>query len=175
MVDYRGIVALAVKLLGLWLIVHGVTTFAQVFPRLVGSALSTDLILMFSAWVLVPVLFGSLLWLFPRRLANTIVHPGLPPDGVDPDWAVKLEQVGMSLLGVFLLFQALSGLASHVTLYRADIEIDLYAPRDLYPAVVGRLVQVAVALLLVLRSHGIVNALARLRGAGTRRSPAGPP
>jgi hypothetical protein len=174
MIDYRSIVTLALKLLGLWLIVQGVTTFAQVLPTLVRSSFPIDLVLTYSTWVLVPVLFGGFLWLFPAKLANTIVHPGVSPDGVDPDWAVKLERVGMSLLGVFLLFQALSGLASHLTLYRAEHWIDMYAPRDLYPGVAARIVQAAFALVLVLRSEGIVDALARLRAAGARRQPAGP-
>jgi hypothetical protein len=139
------------------------------------STLPSDLRVTYAVGVLVPFVFGGVLWLFPARLANTMVHPGVAPGDSGPEWAVRLERIGMSLLGVYLLFQALSGLASHVTLYRAVRGVELDAARDFYPALIGRLVQAAFALLLVLRSDGIVNALARLRVAGTRRRPAGAP
>jgi hypothetical protein len=76
----------------------------------------------------------------------------------------------MSLLGVFLLFQSLSGLASHVVLFRVQSAFELDAARVFYPALVARIVQAAVALVLVLGSQGIVNALAGLRKAGTPRT-----
>ena len=123
-------------------------------------------------YTLVPLLFGTFLWRFPAGVANTIVHPGLPPA---TEWAVTLERIGMSLLGVFLLFQSLSGLASHVTIYRALRAVEHNAARDFYPVLVARIVQAAFALVLVLGSEGIVNALARLRKAGSRRTPPGPP
>jgi hypothetical protein len=174
MVDYRSIVTLAVKLLGLWMIVQGVMALAQVLPTLVRSPLVTELRLTYAIGMLVPFALGGLLWLFPARLANTIVHPGVPPDGAGPDWAVTLERVGMSLLGIFLLFQALSHLANHVVLYRAQRAVDPQAVHLFYPVFAATTVQVAFALLLVLRSEGIVNGLARLRAAGARRLPAGP-
>ncbi len=173
MVDYRGIVTLALKLLGLWLVVGGVGDAARLLPSLYTSPVPMDMTFLIDP--LLPLLFGSFLWLFPARVANTIVHPGLPPNGADPEWAVMLERIGMSLLGVFLLFQSLSGLASHVTVYRALSAFEPKAARDFYPALVARIVQAAVALVLVLGSEGIVNALARLRKAGTRRTPPGPP
>ena len=173
MVDYRSIVTLALKLLGLWLIVDGVANAARLLPALFTSPVPMDATYLMDP--LLSLLFGGFLWLVPARVANTIVHPGLPPNGADPEWAVMLERIGMSLLGVFLLFQSLSGLASHVTIYRALRAVELNAARDFYPALVARIVQAAFALVLVLGSEGIVNALARLRKAGTRRTPPGPP
>jgi hypothetical protein len=170
MVDYRGIVTLALKLLGLWLIVDGVADAVRLLPSVFSSSVPMDPL--YSIYPLVPLLFGSFLWLFPARVANTIVHPGLPQA---TEWAVTLERIGMSLLGVFLLFQSLSGLASHVMFFRAQSALELDAARVFYPALVARIVQAAVALVLVLGSEGIVNALAKLREAGTRRTPPGPP
>jgi hypothetical protein len=175
MIDYRSIVTLALKLLGLWLIVQGATTFAQILPTLVRSSLPTDERLSYAAWVLAPFVFGGFLWLFPARLANTIVHPEVPASGGGPEWAVRLEQIGMSLLGLYLLYHALSGLAYHVTIYRAQRAVDAYALHMFYPTFAARIVEAVVALVLVLRSEGIVGALARLRAAGVRRTPAGSP
>jgi hypothetical protein len=174
MVDYRSIVALAVKLLGLWLMIDGAADVVRTLPALFSSSETRDRTLLYSIYMLVPLLFGTFLWLFPARVANTIVHPG-PPDGASPGWAVTLERIGMSLLGIFLFFQALSYLANHVVLYRAQRAVDPQAVHHFYPALAAATVQLAFALLLVLRSEGIVDGLARLRAAGARRLPAGPP
>jgi hypothetical protein len=89
MVDYRGIVTLALTLLGLWLIVDGVADAARILPAFFSSSVPMDP--SYSIYPLVPLLFGSFLWLFPARVANTIVHPGLPPA---TEWAVTLERIG---------------------------------------------------------------------------------
>lgn len=58
-----------------------------------------------------PILIGVLLWLFPSPLADRVVDVPLDPASRD-EWLLGLERIGIRLLGLCLLYFAVSSLVS---------------------------------------------------------------
>jgi hypothetical protein len=168
MIDYNSGVRLVLKLCGVGLMVLGAVNLATYLPML--FLVSTDdqpgMYLSYVFTLLAPFLFGVLLWLFPAPIANSVVRVDAAAAKPKTGWADELERVGVSLLGLFLLYHALSDLVYHLLIQRAKVTAPgaVRAPDDFVPLVVATVVELALALFLLLRSKGIVNLLRKARG-----------
>lgn len=167
--DYNSAVRLALKLFGVVLIVYGAVTLASYLPSLISLRDGDTYVqvLPYAVPMLAPFIFGSLLWLFPATIANTIVPlPSSQKTPAKTDWAADLERVGVSLLGLYLFYQAVSDILYHIIAYRAKAAAlgGTRGPDDFPALVATTIVEFVLALFLMLRSKGIVNLLRKARG-----------
>ena len=170
-VDARSLVRLALKLVGLGLVVYALVMIASLAPMTIlgsfGNDLPSDWLIFTSAPVMVLV-FGVFLWLFPSPVANTLFRAAEGKQDETPDWARKLETVGVGLLGLWLLFRGISDLVYHLMTLRARGQATFidqgYSDFPAYFA--ATLVELVVALFLLFGARGIVRVLRQVRYGG---------
>ena len=170
-IDFRTIVRLVLKLSGLVMVIWGLVTvisFVPVLFPLSEVSMGRDaLYVVFSP--LVMVAFGLFLWLFPAPVTNTVFRKGTKDSAAEPRWAAELQVVGVSLLGLWLLYRAISDLVYHLMVYRArtqstDFYTDGYTE---FPAfMVATLVEFVVAVFFLFGARGIVRVLRQVRYGG---------
>jgi hypothetical protein len=164
--DYSSIVRLAVKLFGMALVAYGAITLSSYLPSVFAERNWREKeSIVWVAYFLplaVPILFGLLLWFFPATVANTVIRSKLPAKTGKNDFARDLEQIGVSLLGLFLLYQALSDIIYHVT-FRALIG-RVRVPDDFLALMAATTVEFVLALIFVFKARGVVNLMQRMRG-----------
>ena len=171
MIDLRSIVRLVLKLSGLVMVIWGLVTVISfvpvVFPLSEVSMGRDALYVLFSP--LVMVAFGLFLWLFPAPVTNTVFRKDSKDSAAEPRWAAELQVVGVSLLGLWLLYRAISDLVYHLMVYRTrtqstDFYTDGYTE---FPAfMVATLVEFVVAAFLLFGARGIVHVLRKVRYGG---------
>ena len=171
MIDLRSIVRLVLKLSGLVMVIWGLVTVISfvpvVFPLSEVSMGRDALYVLFSP--LVMVAFGLFLWLFPAPVTNTVFRKDSKDSAAEPRWAAELQVVGVSLLGLWLLYRAISDLVYHLMVYRTrtqstDFYTDGYTE---FPAfMVATLVEFVVAVFLLFGARGIVRVLRQVRYGG---------
>jgi hypothetical protein len=117
--------------------------------------------------LIAPFLFGTILWFFPATVTNTVVQIDVSVKESKIGWAQELERVGVSLLGLYLFYDAVADIAYHVLNHRAKTAMlgNVRAPDD-FPALVSAVtIEFVLALLFMLQSKGIVNLLRKARGS----------
>lgn len=166
--DYNSAVRLVLKLFGVVLIVYGAVTLASYLPSLLplrdGDSYSQ--ILPYAVPMLAPFIFGSLLWLFPATIANTVVPLEPSNKALRGEWAEQLERIGVSLLGLYLFYSAVSDILYHVIAYRAKAAAlgSTRGPDDFAALITATIIEFLLALVLMLRSKGIATLLRKARG-----------
>jgi len=144
---------------------------AQYAPYLIGDSSSykpIDVIAIFVGYVFFPFLFGIIFIRFGGLIARKL----LPSDENAESNCDDLERSGITVLGVFLLYRALSDSALHFgTIYQANQllknsmappDITLVNP-DQYGAILATAIEFAFSLWLVFGSKGLVNLLRAFR------------
>jgi hypothetical protein len=174
MMDYRDISILLVKIAGIWLIAYAVT-------RVPGAASFFDSSYGLPWWeqgiaILLPVAFPALIglvfFLFPATLTNKIMR-GERLSEASPAVLFDIERIALSVLGVYLLFHALSG-AVFISAYFIRVEqltktgmlvgqSHLLGP-DKYGEIVSVVVEIAVSLWLIFGAKGLVSVFRKFRG-----------
>ena len=128
---------------------------------------STLPVFLFGGAIVLSLLSVALLfWLFPIRIAKFIVPKGIEGEFNLSFTAEQLEVLLLSLLGVWILIDAVPQLAQ-LAVWMTRVKIGGEDPTSGFEGLVLRLIQIAIGVLLLLRSVGIrkvVNAL-RTRGA----------
>ena len=156
---------IAIRLGGLALIVYAVINVAQYAPYLVGDNASYkpyDVVAIYLGYVFLPVIFGFVFVRFGGLIAGKLI----PPNENAALESTDIETAGVTVLGVFLLYRALSDSALHIGIIyqanqlagmsRASSNVALVTP-DQYGAIVATAVEFAFSLLLVFRAKGLVN------------------
>src|SRR4051812_24485584 len=115
--DTRSIAAVLLKVTGLVLIVFSVSQLPGYFPLTSSTyRFSIAEVLSTTAIALGPLtLIGLLLWLFPGTLTNRIVSSAPSDLGVAD--VRPIEQVALTILGIYLLAHAIIGGARDVILF----------------------------------------------------------
>jgi len=170
-VDARGLVRLALKLVGLGLVIYALVMLATYAPMTVLGIFAEDMApnwLMMTSPPLMILLFGVFLWLFPSPVTNTLFRAAEGRQDKTPDWAAKLEVIGVALLGLWLLFRALSDLVYHLVTLRARAQAVSYGMEysEFGAYFVATLVELAFALFLLFGARGIVRLLHQVRYGG---------
>lgn len=180
-IDYRSIVRLILKLTGIALMVYGVVHLASSAPFFL-SFISNSETPYQSTMMLIPpliiIIFGLILWLFPAPVTNTLLQKGTAEDDANQTWPAKLERIGISLLGLWLLYRAISDLVYHLMVYRAQHNSPLFpSGYSEFPAyMTATLVELVFALFLIFGARGISRLLHQLRygGLGIEKEPPDP-
>ena len=169
MIDYHTIVRLALKIFGIVLIVNSVVSFISYLPLLFSIQSLGKFGDLFRDFIhlVIPLGFGVLLWRYSAPVANTVVQIDPSIGEINIDWAQELERIGISLLGFFLLYHAVTDLANHVLEFGTNLAmsgiIASWGLRDFLVFVTITTIKIGLALFFMLRSKGIVNLLRRTR------------
>jgi hypothetical protein len=168
MIDYKSVVRLVLKLFGLGLIIYAVSSLATFLPPLLAQRSEIGLLVSYFIPMAVPILLGAFLWFFPSRVANTIVRSDPASKSMEAGWAPELESIGVALLGLFLLYRAVSDLVYYVMEHQAKAAMlgNVRALDDFNALMTATIVEFVFALILMLRAEGIVSLLRKARGAG---------
>ncbi len=164
MTDYSNMVRIILKLLGVGLVVYSAVTLSTYIPAIVDSStpVTWSLVLAHAAPTIITCLFGIFLWLFPAKVADTIVLPNVDIKNVDGEWDAKVERIGVTILGIFLLYRALSDVAFNVTGYVTNAPT-IRNQVDFQASLAATTLEFILALFLVLGASGITNTLRKLR------------
>lgn len=168
--NYKDLTALLIKIGGLIIVVSMISFLPSYVSAGIG-ALETSWFAFFAVAILpllFPLLAGILMLVFPGTIGNRII-PAEKLSELPTTYLPQLERLAMTLLGVYLLFRAISDLVlnlSKLFWVRHLMSIgELSAPSYLLPDTVGYLaatvVEGAIAIWLTIGSSGI---LVRKRG-----------
>lgn len=162
----------AVKIGGLALLIYSAIQATANFPLFLYEAKNTELgisVASILAIFVVPIIFGLLLWLFPARIANTIIKKDLATNTQDK-FLVGIEKVAIRILGLYLFYHGITDLIAHYASYHQAAEIFgkniNFSGKERYTIgfiVTG--VKIFLALLLILGAAGITNMLRKARNA----------
>lgn len=169
--DYRSLTTLLVKITGAWLIVYVVMSFNAVLPYMTNDL---DLpwweyLLLVLLSVIVPLLIGLMILLYPTSITNRIISEEKDIES-QSGALLGLEQVAVSVLGVYLFLQALSDIAFHITyiVYAEQLgEIGMFSGTvmtvDRVAGIVTTGFELLLAIWLIVGSKGIVKLISRIR------------
>lgn len=168
--DYRQLSNLLIKIAGIVIIVFAVTAI----PGHINSFLyqGQETLAKFALWVIlpliVPLIVGLLMWSFPRTITNRIFEKDLEASGSNRV-AEEIERIAVTILGLILLFFALSDLTfNFVYVYFTNKEnmgvITSFriSPED-WGHIIGTIVEIVFALIILLKAKGVVHFIRRLR------------
>jgi len=171
MIDYHSIVRLMVKLFGAGLVVYGAVTLSAYLSSLFlqtqrWDETTTALVLSYIVPLVTPFLVGALLWFFPATIANTVIRVTPSAKEFKAEWHFEFERIGVSLLGLYLLYRGISDIIYQVMAHRSKVAIlgEIRAPDDYSALVTATIAELVIAILFVFQSRGIVGLLRKARG-----------
>lgn len=168
--DFRQISALLIKISGLVVIVFAVTGI----PGYINSFLyiGNDTLVNFIMWIVIPLVFplsiGLAMWFFPKSITNKIIKNN--NESIDANKiTAEIEQIAITVLGLILLFFALSDLTFNlVNIFLVNKEnygsfsLIKISAED-WGHLVGTLVELTFAIFLIVRTKGIIIIISKLR------------
>jgi len=164
--DTRSIAAVLLKVTGLLLIVFSVSQLPAYFP-LTGSTYGFSIaeVLSTTAIALGPLtLVGLLLWFFPGTLTNKIVSSAPSDPGVAD--VRPIEQVALTILGVYLGVHAIIGGARDVILFvvvnRQNGNLGA-VPASVIAHAGATVVEAVIGAILCIGARGVSRIIERLR------------
>ena len=174
MVKLHDGVKLVLKLSGVGFIVFGVVSLSTFLPFLSESLKNSDSrvsVVAYVAQMFVPLLFGVFLWLFPARITDTIVKPDSPAENTDA-LLTGLERIGITLMGLYLLYRGISDLTYQIINYynlKSLTPGAFISPRyDIVATFVATGIELVVALVFIFGAKGILRIIRRFRYAGEK-------
>ena len=119
------ILRMVVKLTGLAIFLSGLILATSYFPliyeAMMSESLDTSMAIYISS-ILSPVIIGLLLWFFPAPVANTVIKNDLEVTSKN-DFIHGIENIGIRILGIYLLYHGISDLVFNIMSYRQEIEL----------------------------------------------------
>jgi hypothetical protein len=160
----------AVKIGGLVLLIYSAIQATSYFPLFLDQAGNTGLgisVVSILSIMLVPIIFGLLLWLFPASIANTIIKKDLAVKSQDK-FLVGIEKIAIRILGFYLLYHGITDLVSQYVSYHQAAEMfgknTNFSGKERFTTgfiVIG--VKIVLSLLLILGATGITKILQKVR------------
>jgi hypothetical protein len=170
--DTKAISNLLLKIGGMLIIVLSISNihgYVYAYSRFAEKNFS----LFFSAVVIpniLPLLLGIFIFMKPGKITNKIIEDNQnKKENLANASLVKIEQVCLSTLGFYLLFQAVSSLVFHVAKFvqaKAGVSFQGPPPDNFLifsPAFIATIGECIFALWLILKTKGIVLVIKKLR------------
>ncbi len=168
--DIRELSKLLIKISGLVVIVFAVAGI----PGSINGYLyqGQDTPINFISWVLVPLVFplliGAVMWFFPGTINNKIIERNkeLP---ISADSLIQVEQIAVCILGLILMFFALSDMTFNLVYvvasnYEDSAKLNTFKVGAAnWGHILGTLVEIFFALFLLIKTKGIVLLLKKIR------------
>ena len=164
--DARGVTTILLKVVGLIIFSYAIFDIPSYFLSPYDGRAPTPLPQQFVQAVvalLLPIVFGLLLWFFPGTVANRIVSG---PKSADTFGAREFERVALTVLGAWLVtYGAVELLSSLLNIYFASRDHPgIPMPGRAYVGPLTALFKVAVGIVLVVGTPAIQRAIERVRG-----------
>ncbi|MHB8790780.1 MAG: hypothetical protein ACYDBT_12960 [Desulfobulbaceae bacterium] len=123
---------------------------------------------------ILPLLLGLFLFTRPGAISNRIVQDNLDNEALPSTTPLlQIEQICLSTLGFYLLFQSVSGLFFHTAAFiqaksNTNFPGDIPNSLILTPEFIATLAELFFSLWLILKVRGIVHFINQLRRAGSK-------
>lgn len=170
-IDTEQLVRLGVKLAGLAVLIYAALNIHYLLFGIYTYLGDKNLLkfLAITGYALIYIGIGLFLWMFPKSISNRVVSKTGGNQDDQASWSHRTEIIGMSLMGVFLLFNGISDLVYNYILMRHEKEQlgSVYEAGSYMPEMIATGVEIVFAVVLILTPRGIVKALRLLRSAGT--------
>jgi len=162
----------ALKIVGLALLTYAVIDGIVYFPMIMELLKNTEgeaLAIPYYGSIFVQIIIGLLLWLFPAPVASTIIRNDLTPASQD-QLLIGIEKIGIRLLGIYLLYEGVTGLVSNYISYNRAIEtfgehVEFNGKEGFKFKFVAMWVEMFLSILLILGASGITNTIRKIRYA----------
>ncbi|HAW51518.1 MAG TPA: hypothetical protein DCX54_04190 [Flavobacteriales bacterium] len=124
--------------------------------------------------ILLPVLIGVLMFTRPENITNKVVVGDCDngTNGISSETFLKFEQIALSVLGFYLLFQSISDLVFHTAAFvqaKANLSYDIPQSGNLLilnPEFIATIIEFIFAFWLIFKVEGIVAVVNKIRMAG---------
>jgi hypothetical protein len=158
----QDIVAVATRLFAVYIVVFLLRMIPQIVQiRLRGFDFAVIILV-----ALLMALLAVFLWLFPQTVARKLLPQHLDESPVSPWTLEAVFAVGASLVGVFILAQAVPNVVYWIALILAkqqDANTAGFSPQN-YAAMTSLVAEVALGVWLLFGGRGIANAILLMRG-----------
>ena len=170
--NYKDLTALLIKVGGLVIVVVMISLLPSYVSAGIG-ALETSWFAFFTVAILpllFPLLVGILMLVFPGKIGNRIIQ-GEKLSELPTTYLPQLERLAMTLLGVYLLFRAISDFVFHLSkllwvrhlINIGEIPALNYRLPDSVGYLIATVAEGAIAIWLVVGSSGILAFVRKLR------------
>lgn len=171
----KDLVAVIIKLGGMALVVLSAINLSEFLPYLFDASNQyalVDIVSILVSRLVIPAGLGLIFLNFGGLITNHLIA-GEQIDSGDNSYAQHLEQMGITILGVYLIFRTVSDAIAHAAYYYKLNEMvksgELHGltniiPPDRFAAIVATGAEMLIALWLVLGARGLVAFFNRLRG-----------
>lgn len=173
--DTKNFSNLLIKIAGIIIVIVSITNIPYYIPYYQTLSLQ-----IFFGTVIIPVLLPVLIGIFmftrPGIITNKVViDESENINKIGNDTLLKLEQIVLSALGFYLLFQATSDIVFHTTSFMQAKSSITYAQRATMsnsliftPDFIASIGELLFALWLILQTKGIVFFINKIRTAGNK-------
>jgi len=164
--DSHNLLRVTLKLTGLFLMISGGLETARSLPLIVYATEDGATSITGYSYLIaysLPVMIGAILWLAPGAVSNTIIQCG---KGSSETTVLthQIERIAIGVLGLFFLFQGLTGLVENLLEYQSykGIEIDaLPGNYSLNFSIIA--FEIFLSICLIVGSHGIQKFIHKIR------------
>lgn len=171
MLSREDVVAVMARIFAVFLVVWSLRTLAQIIQLLSADAMSAASLALAALVFVAPLLAALVLWVFPLSVATRllpVMKSARPPLTGNRE---ELEQVGLSLLGAWVLVYALVDAVYWAFLLQRTRHMglgwdDAIGP-ETFAGMVATGVELVLGVVLVLGARGIVGAFRRIRQTGS--------
>ncbi len=168
--DLRQISKLLIKISGMVVIVFAITGIPSYITGYIIQSANAPVNLV--TWVLVPLIFpliiGSVMWFFPGAINNIIIGHNSELS-LNNKTLNELERIAVTVLGLALMFFALSDMAFHITYVVASNYLDsaklttITISAENWGFILATLVEIVFALYLLIKANGLLLLLRKYR------------
>jgi hypothetical protein len=175
-IDFAVLVRLVLKLAGLVMVMFALVGIATALMAAL-AAIVADLdfpggaqtFYLLSASPVVLLVAGSILWLFPSPIANTVIADAPADADESPDWTLRLQTVLVLALGLYFFIDGIStfvydGVYQYVV--SSATQIPVTKDGQMIASIAGNVVRSGLGLFLILGRRGLLASLNRLRESG---------
>ena len=166
------ILRMVIKLVGLAVFISGViqasSSFPMIYSQMTHLGDNAPTASFFGAFAS-PIIIGLLLWFFPVPVANTIINE---ESNVAPrnDFLREIENIGIRILGLFLLYHGISDLVYNYLSYRQEAEmlrenINILGKGNTKAALVVTGVEIVISIFLILGANIISTMIRKIKFA----------
>ena len=166
------ILRVVVKLVGLAVFISGIIQASSSFPMVYDSIVDMNITspaVSFIGSFTTPIIIGLFLWFFPAPVANTIIKKDSEVLSQN-QFLLSLENIGIRILGLYLLFQGISDLVYNVIKYRQELEIisqniQIFGKGNTTAALIVTGIEILISIFLIFGANLITNTIRKVKHA----------
>jgi len=166
------ILRMVIKLVGLAVFISGVIQASSSLPMVYEQMKNMDVGAPAASFIgafASPIIIGLLLWFFPAPVANTIIKEEL---NVAPqnEFLRGIENIGIRILGLYLLYHGISDLVYNYISYRQEAEmlrenINIFGKGSTKAAFIVTGIEIIISIILIIGANVISTMIRKIKFA----------